>query len=130
MRRMARFAFIRFLMSGGLNTAVTYVIYIGLLKFVSYQVSYTIAYVSGIAFSYILNRSFVFRNHRGTLSILLYPFVYLIQYVIGIALLWLCIDKASMSDVIAPLIVIATTMPITYSLSRIVFIKEGDSSRL
>ncbi|RYZ65352.1 MAG: hypothetical protein EOP09_14395, partial [Proteobacteria bacterium] len=46
---------LRFLFAGGLNTAVTYLMYLGLLQVTSYQISYAIAFVSGIAIIFILS---------------------------------------------------------------------------
>lgn len=118
-----RFArFFRFILSGGLNTAITYGIYLVLLQQISYQISYTVAYVSGIVVSYALNRAFVFKSHRGLRSILLFPLIYITQYGIGMLLLWLWIDIAKLSDKIAPLVVVVVTVPATYVLSRFVFL--------
>lgn len=61
--------FFRFIVSGGLNTAITYGIYLALLQLMPYQFSYTIAYVSGITISYVLSRSYVFRSHYSLRSI-------------------------------------------------------------
>ena len=56
--------FIRFVFTGGVNTAVTYFIYLLLLQVLNYQVSYTIAFVSGIAIAFLLNKLFVFKTDR------------------------------------------------------------------
>jgi len=118
-----RFArFFRFIVSGGLNTAITYGVYLALLQQLSYQISYSIAYMSGVVISYAFNRSFVFKNHRGLRSILLFPLIYVTQYGFGMLLLWLWIDMAGLSDKLAPLMVVAVTLPLTYVLSRFVFL--------
>jgi putative flippase GtrA len=114
--------FLRFFLSGGLNTVITYGIYLLLLQQLPYQISYTIAYVTGIVISYTLNRFFVFQKHRGLQSILLFPFVYIIQYGTGLLILWLWIDIALLNAKIAPLVVIFVTLPLTYVLSRFVFL--------
>ena len=44
----------RFLAAGAVNTALTYAIYLLLLAIAPYLVAYTVAYVSGIAISYLL----------------------------------------------------------------------------
>lgn len=93
-----------------------------LLQWTPYQLSYTIAYVSGIAISYVLNRSFVFKSHHGLRSALLFPLVYVAQYGFGMLLLWLWIDVAGLSDKAAPLVVVAVTLPLTYILSHFVFL--------
>lgn len=117
--------FVRFIISGGLNTVVTYGIYLVLLQQMSYQVSYTIAYVFGILLSYVLSRVFVFQSHKGLKSVLLFPLVYLVQYGAGILILWFCIDMMGINQKIAPLIVIAITIPITFLLSRFVFVSKN-----
>lgn len=121
-------AFIRFIISGGFNTAITYGVYLILLNLMPYQLSYTIAYSIGIALAYALNRSFVFRSHKGWFSILLLPLVYVAQYGFGISLLWFFIDIAGISDVVSPLIVALFSVPFTYFLTRVVFLKNGSEN--
>jgi putative flippase GtrA len=121
-----RFArFFRFVISGGLNTAVTYGIYLVLLQLMPYQFSYTIAYVSGIAIAYAFNRSFVFRSHQGFRSVLLFPLVYVAQYCLGILVVWLWIEKARMSPAVAPLLAAVIAVPFTYFLSRYAFLERS-----
>jgi putative flippase GtrA len=126
---MISLRFSRFLISGGLNTVVTYAVYLGLLRLLPYHVSYTVAYVSGIGFAYVLNRFFVFKDHRGLQSILALPFVYFAQYLLGIVLIWFCVERIGMSDVVAPLVVIMLSVPFTYFLSHLAFLGKQKPSR-
>jgi putative flippase GtrA len=112
----------RFIISGGLNTALTYAGYYALLQFLPYHTSYTVAYLSGIALAYVLNRYFVFRGHRGSWSIAALPLIYLAQYLFGLFLIWVCVERVGVSDVVAPLLVIMISMPFTYFLSRWAFL--------
>jgi putative flippase GtrA len=114
-------AFLRFLISGGINTAFTYAIYLILLHFINYQISYAISYVVGIATSFVLSKYFVFRSDRGAKSAILFPFVYLIQYLIGVFVLWVWVDLASLSKAAGPAIVVCVTIPVTFLLSRAIF---------
>lgn len=113
---------LRFLLAGALNTAITYLMYLGLLRVTSYQVSYTLAFVSGIAISYILGRVFVFRMHQGYRSALILPLVYLIQYLVGTAVVWMWIDILHQHPMLAPAISIMITLPLTYFMSKYAFI--------
>lgn len=122
---MLRTRFSRFVISGGVNTAITFGLYLALLNFLPYQISYTICYITGIAISYTLNRSFVFKNHRGIRSLLLFPMVYVAQYALGLFLIWLWVEEAGLSDKIAPLVVVAVTIPVTYVLTRLVFVGDA-----
>ncbi|MDB5770657.1 MAG: GtrA family protein [Burkholderia sp.] len=113
---------LRFLLAGGLNTGVTYLMYLGLLQVTSYQVSYAIAFVSGIAISYVLGRVFVFKVHQGYRSALMLPLVYLIQYLTGAAVVWAWVDLMHQHPTLAPAISIVVTLPLTYFLSKLAFI--------
>ena len=127
MRRfIERHRFVRFLITGGLNTIVTYLLYLMLLRIVPYQISYTISYVTGIVLSYLLSRHFVFRTHQGFKTVFLFPLVYVAQYVLGLLLLWLWTDAAGLNPQLGPLAVIAITVPMTYFLSRLTFSGKGN----
>lgn len=113
---------LRFLIAGGLNTVVTYLMYLVLLRITSYQISYAIAFVSGIAISYVLNRVFVFKVHQGYRSVLMLPLAYLIQYLTGAAVVWIWVDLWHQHPMLAPAVSIAVTLPLTYFLSKFAFV--------
>lgn len=119
-----RSRFVRFLLSGGINTVATYAIYLALLQLLDYRIAYTVAYLLGVLLSYILNWLFVFRVHRGLSSVLLFPFVYVAQYVASLAIVWMWVQRFGFSKAFAPLIAIAITIPLTYAVSKVVFLKK------
>lgn len=112
---------VRFLVSGGFNTVVTYGLYLLLLNVLSYTTSYTITYVAGIVLAYSLNRYFVFKSHQGIKSVALFPLVYLAQYLTSLLILWLWVEKLGWDSRTAPLIAIAITVPMTFIFSKYVF---------
>lgn len=116
--------FVRFLMSGGVNTALTYGLYLALLMILPYMYSYTIAYVSGIILSYLLNRFFVFKDHRGIKSALLLPVIYAGQYALSLIIIWTWVEWLGLNQKFAPLIAIALTVPATFLFSKFAFSKK------
>ncbi|POD74571.1 hypothetical protein BKM17_17425 [Pseudomonas syringae group genomosp. 3] len=118
--------FARFLMSGGFNTALTYGIYLVLLMFLSYNISYTISYVTGILLAYVLNRFFVFKSHQGLRSVILLPLIYAIQYGLSLVILWCWVEKLQFDERLAPLAAIALTLPVTFSLSKLAFSRKDE----
>lgn len=124
LKRLSKSSVVRFLLSGGFNTAATYALYLALLTVLSYQASYTIAFVTGIVLAYFLNRLFVFRSHRGIQSILWMPMVYLGQYLIGILVLWVWVEHLQLNEKGAPLVAILITLPLNYLVSRFAFTKH------
>lgn len=113
----------RFLLSGGLNTALTYGLYLALLGTLPYGVSYSIAFVSGIALAYVLNRVFVFRSHRGLQSVLWMPLMYLLQYLTGMLVVWTWVHILHWHAALAPLVAILVTLPLNFAVSRFAFVK-------
>lgn len=124
LERLAAVQVLRFLLSGGVNTLLTYALYLLLLTFCSYQLSYTIAFASGILLAYILNRTFVFRSHRGLHSVVWMPLTYLAQYLVGLLATWIWVDAVQLDERLAPLAAIALTLPLNYFLSRFAFTKR------
>ena len=117
--------FARFLASGAFNTEATYVVYLSLIQWLSYRASYTIAYVLGIGLAYALNRYYVFSAHRGLRSVVLLPFIYGLQYCLGLIILYLWVDIGAFRKEFGPLVVIVFTLPCTYLLSKLAFMKAG-----
>ncbi|MEA9587218.1 GtrA family protein [Xanthomonas sp. WHRI 10064A] len=118
---IAKSSLVRFLISGGLNTAVTYATYLALLQITTYKAAYTLSYISGIIIAFLINRLFVFRTHRGWRSLLMFPFVYLAQYLTSLFLVTAWVEHFGFKPAFAPLAAITVTIPLTFVLSRAVF---------
>lgn len=116
--------FARFLISGALNTGVTYLLYLGFLQFFSYRIAYTAAFVLGILISYGLNAMFVFRAKIAIRSLIRFPLIYFVQYVLGLVLVATLVEFAGVAAWIAPIFAILVTVPLTFVLSRSIFSSE------
>lgn len=111
---------IRYLIGSLLNVVVGYGSYLILLHWFGYEVSYAVAYVIGIAVSYVFNALYVFRQPIRLRSALRYPFVYLMQFLLGLVLLKVLIDGLHVATKLAPLLVAMLTIPATFLASRII----------
>ena len=112
--------FALFVFFGSLNTLIAYAIYLLLLLVVSYPIAYTISYTSGIFISYCLNARFVFKERLRLGKALQYPGIYVIQYVLGMSLLYLFVEVAGMSSILAPFVIAILMIPVAYRLSRFI----------
>lgn len=110
---------IKFLISGGVNTGFSLVVYWLLNLWIPYDWAYSLAYIIGIGVSYILQAKWVFRE-KWSWWHLAFPLVYLVQWAIGVVLLVLLVEKISMNENVAPLVVVVATLPVTFLLSRFV----------
>jgi putative flippase GtrA len=110
--------FYRFVFWGGVNTLVGYLVYVFLLLFLPYLISYSVAFMFSIFVSYVLNSKFVFNQELELRKAIKYPVVYVNQYVIGAVSLYLLVHFLEISKLVAPLLVVVLTIPVTYFLSR------------
>lgn len=110
--------FARFLLVGGMNTAVAYAAYLLLVGFLAYPLAWGIAYLAGIAVGYVANSLFVFKQPLRHRSALAYGLIYLGQYLLGVLLLKAFLDVFGLPHWISALAVIAITIPVTFVFVR------------
>ena len=114
----------RFLVVGAVNSGLTYLAYLALLKRVSYQWAFSLSYVAGIFLSFVLNSCFVFRVPLRWQRLLPYPSVYLVQYVLGLGVIHLGVELLRWDERLMPIAVLTMTMPVSFVLTR--WILRGD----
>ncbi|GGH64005.1 membrane protein [Paenibacillus silvae] len=112
--------FLKFLISGGINTLATYLMYLLLLHFYNYSISYSISYVAGIFLSYYLNSVFVFKEKISFRKFLKFPLVYIVQYLVNMLMMYILVEFAQMLAQIVPLVAMVVTVPITFLLSKMI----------
>jgi putative flippase GtrA len=111
---------LRFLAGGGINTAFTYAVYLGLNRVMPYQAAYFIAFALGIVFAYWFNAVVVFRVPLSWKGLFSYPVVYVVQYVASAFLLGGLVEVLGIKQSLAPLVVSVVMVPVTYVMSRFV----------
>ena len=116
----------RFLIAGAVNTLLTYALFVILSSFLNYGIAYTISYVCGIALAYCLAAIFVFGTGLHVRSALRFPTVYLVQYLYGIVVLSILIDGLHETRHLALLVVIVTSIPLTFVLTKCVVKPAGE----
>lgn len=114
--RLRRWA--TFLIGGGLNTGITWLVFAGLTQVLAYQIAYAAAYATGVFFSYIFNAKFVFRTPLAWISFVAYPLVYVVQYLGSAGILAILIEGFGIPRLVAPLLVVIFMLPLTYLASR------------
>lgn len=118
--RVARTEQFRFLLAGGLNTVLTYLLYLLLLPVAGYGFAYTINYAFGIVLSYFLNRLFVFRERARMDHLVTFPAAYLLPYLSGLLLLRILVGSVGVDARIAPVLAMVITVPMSFFLLRLV----------
>jgi putative flippase GtrA len=116
--------FVRFVLGGGINTLLTYGLFLLLSSAMSVPVAYTITYVVGIALAYAINLMLVFKSRPSFRTAAAFPAIYGVQYLYGLCLISLLIDRLGMSRQVAMLVVIITSIPLTFVLTRLLLQKR------
>lgn len=134
---LQRHEFLRFLVTGTINTGMSWVVYLIVrhalealhvqpvaltanFSISTDKLAFTVAYIFGVLFTYYMNSRWVFRVPMSWRSFLQFPSVYVVQYSLGIVLMHLLVDRLAFPVDFAPLAVIVLTMPVTFVLSRFV----------
>ncbi|HEY9035138.1 MAG TPA: GtrA family protein [Pseudomonadales bacterium] len=120
--------FFRFLISGGVSTVISYAVYLVANHWLPYGWAWTLAYGAGIIYGYIVQSIWVYKRPMSVKSFFAFPLVYVVQYLVTLALLSVLIGGLGWSEIYSPLLVVVSTIPLTYALSR--FVIEKGSSRL
>src|SRR5690606_26597 len=115
----------KFLLAGGTNTVISYGVYLLLNVILPYAWAYSLAYVLGIGVSYILQAKWVFHVELSWKNFMAFPLVYLVQWLLGLVILAFLVEWFSLSENIAPLLVIIATLPVTFIMSRCI-VRRGN----
>ena len=111
---------VRFLVAGAANTLVGYALYLLFNLAFDYRVAYTLSFAIGIVISFVLNSLYVFRQPLRWKRLIVYPAVYLLQYVVGLGCVWLFVDVMHQSELLAPFLAVAVSLPLTFVATRFV----------
>ncbi len=117
-RARSRGEFLRFVAVGALNTGLTYGLYVALVHFIHYQLAYAVAYSTGIVLQFLLHSRFVFRVPLRATNVFGYPPIHLVLYGFGALLLHVLVARLGMNERLAPLLVIALSVPLSFALTR------------
>ena len=115
--------FLRFLIVGGLNTAVNYGVY-ALLLFLGlgYLPAATLSFVMGLVISFKSQRRFVFQS-SGRASFVRFVASWLLIYVVHVSLLGLLV-RGGMGSYLAGALLLVPTALLSFAVLRLVVFRE------
>jgi putative flippase GtrA len=111
----------RFLIVGGLNTLLTYAVFIGLGLVMPPWIAYSIAFALGLLWTGFGSSRFVFRGDKSFRRMLLFLGWYLLLFGLGQLVVHLVNPSGFPQLVVVSAIVILVTAPLTFIGGRFVF---------
>lgn len=113
---------LRFLIGGGLNTAISYLAYLFFLLFTHYQIAYALSWAMGLLIIVVFYPSKVFfgsKNSWKKTAILIGQ--YLLVFFCGLQCLKVLVVHAEMSEQLAALFTMALTTVLNFLLMRLLY---------
>lgn len=111
--------FLKFGIVGVSNTALSFLIYVLLVRIsIHYMIASIIAYIAGIANSYILNTAFVFKEKKTMKNLFKFSSVYISALLINLSLLFVMVDILGVGPIIGQVIVTVLVMFYNYIMQK------------
>jgi putative flippase GtrA len=111
----------RFLLVGGSNTAITFVLLAVLAQFIDHRVAYTLVFAAGLAYTTALTGRFVFSAAGSRARTVAFVFWYLGAYLAGLLVVHLVDRDGERSGVVVALATVAVTAPLGFLGGRIIY---------
>ena len=119
MMQKFKFQFIKYVYVGGLNTLVTFLLYIFLIKLhVNYILASSVCYLVGIVGGYVLNSYFVFTSKIKLTGLSKYSLVYITSYFISIFMLFCFVSILGIDVILSQAIAIVIVTLLNFKLVK------------
>lgn len=111
--------FLKFIVVGGLNTAIYYIIFLLCLHLLSvhYFFAHIVAVVISIVCSFFLNSKYTYNVKPTWNKFLYFPLTQLVNIVVTMFLLLLLVESLQVSSQLAPLAALVVTIPLTFFIT-------------
>lgn len=109
---------VRFLIGGGANTLLSYILYWTLLLWMPYAWAYTVSYALAILSGFAISTWFVFRASWSWVKLAAFPLVHLANYLASLLIVWVAVEIFDMPKEIAPLVATVIVLPMNFILTR------------
>ena len=103
-----------FVIVGLVNTGGTYLLFLLVNLIAPYQAAFTVSFAAGVLFSAFANGIWVFERHPKPRDVLAYAAFYILNYLVRLYLLVLFVEDFAMAEFLAPLVVVAVMLPVSY----------------
>lgn len=110
---------VRFVIVGGLNTCITYAIYLGLALSLRPWLAYGLAYALGIGIAFVGNRRWVFQSDRAWSSFVPYAAMQVVLMGLGSFVSWML--TGHLAPWAVGLAAIAVVLPISFAMNSLFF---------
>ena len=112
-----------FIFVGILNTLNFHFMHIILMNFFEIGMAHSIAYYYSVLSSYILTTKIIYNEDFSLNTFFLFPLTKIPEFLLSLYGMLLIVQYTSIQESYASLITMLVAVPISYSISRIIFLK-------
>jgi putative flippase GtrA len=112
---------LRFLIVGGSNTLVTFVLLAILAQVIDHRIAYTIVFAAGIAYTTALTGRFVFSAQGSRSKTLAFVLWYVSVYLVGLFVVYLVDSNGEHSGLVVAVATVLVTAPLGFLGGRVIY---------
>ncbi|KQL57091.1 GtrA family protein [Shouchella lehensis] len=128
-QKIYRNQFMRFAFVGGINTLVFYSLFLLFHQVFSlfYLAAHILAFILSMVASYFLNVFFTFGVKPSIKTFLQFPLTQVVNFSVSTSLVFVFVELVKLSPVIAPILAVFLTVPITFVITAKILKRDGVS---
>lgn len=111
--------------NGVFNTAVTYALYLLLIRAIDYRIAIILVYAVGICLSYLVNGIVVFQT-RGRFEF--FVLVYIGLLLLNLLITWLLVERFAWSEAFAPLPAVVLVFVLGFAINKYIVFQKGSTA--
>ncbi len=115
--------FIKYGITGIINTAITYPLFILLSNIIDYRFAISIIFPLGVLLSYFLNKKFVFNKEKG--NMIAFFFVMTTMFLTNLSITWILVEFGNIAKEISQGLAICIAFIIAYLLNKKISFKKS-----
>lgn len=119
---------LRFLVVGGTNTIITYLILVGLALVIPFPAAYSVAFAIGLGWTLFGTTKFVFRSRKRWPSLALYLAWYLLVFGAGQVIIHILRPHGFWPVAATSFVILLVTTPLTFIGGRLIFLERNSST--
>lgn len=116
--------FLRFCAVGVANTANYAFMYLILIEYVNYTIAHVVSFIISAFCSYFLTTIYTFKSKVSVVTMIKFPLTFAPNLFFSTFLTYVAVSKGFIGEELAGIIVMIISVPITFAINKLVFLKR------
>jgi hypothetical protein len=113
-----------------INTALTYSVFLTLTYFTDLWISYTVAYVFGLAWTSFMSSSWVFQSKPSMVKILSFSVMHTLLFLLGQSLIFFLSPETLFDLLVLTVLLVSFSVPISFLTGKRIFTSRNQTAKI